>query len=174
MDTIQKTTPNYARYTIAELEDVLVNIDRVKYAQRYEDAKAMLAKKLQERPSRSETEQAVEEAALPPVKWSEMHKVTRIVLVALLVQIFTSVPFVLIEFMAAKDWLQHTSAWYWSLTGLFSVLWFTSLIKDKKFSRHLVRNWSGKMAAAVMPLLFLMFSYITMDNTIPLILHNLN
>ena len=125
MDTIQKTTPNYSRYTIAELEDVLVKIDRVKYAQRYEDAKAMLAQKRLEGPSTPEAKPADEEAFLPPVTWSEMHKVTRLVLVALLVQIFTSLPFVFTEFMTAKNWLQHTGVWLWVLAGLFSVLWFT-------------------------------------------------
>ena len=174
MDHQQNTSPDYSRYTLAELEDVLANIDRDKYAQRYADAKAMLEQKLQESPIVSETEQADEEATLQPVKWSEMHATTRIVLAALLVLLFTSLPFMISEFMTAQSWLKQTSIWIWGLSAGLGALWIKALIKDEKFGRYLTRNWRGKLTAMFMPILFLIFSFITIDNSIPLFLHNLN
>ena len=174
MEHKQNSSPDYSRYTIAELEDVLANIDREKYAQRYADAKAMLEQKLQESPIVSETEQADEEATLQPVKWSEMHATTCIVLAAFLVLLFTSLPLMISEFMTAQSWLKQTSIWIWGVSAALGALWITALVKDEKFGRYLTRNWRGKLTAMFMPILFLIFSFITIDNTIPLFLHNLN
>ena len=174
MDYQQNTSPDYSRYTIAELEDVLANIDREKYAQRYADAKAMLEQKLRESPNVSETEQANEDDLLEKPKWSETHIATRIAIAALLLLIFTSFPFMLSEFMTAQSWLKQTSIWIWALSAALGALWITALIKDEKFGRYLTRNWRGKLTAMFMPIVFLMFSFITIDNSIPLFLHNLN
>jgi len=174
MEHKQSTSPDYARYTIAELEDVLANIDRNKYAQRYADAKAMLEQKLRESPNTAEPEQVDEDDLAQKPKWSETHITTRISIAALLLLIFTSVPFVISEFMTAQSWLEQTSIWIWALSAALGALWITSLIKDEKFGRYLTRNWRGKLTAAFMPLLFTAFSFITIDNTLPLFLHNLN
>lgn len=174
MENKEHTSPDYSRYTIEELEDVLANIDRVKYAQRFADAEAMLAQKLRESPITSETEQADKEAAQQPVKWSEMHFATRFTLAALLVLLFTSMPFLLAEFMTAKNWLENTGVWIWVISSGLGALWILAMIKDEKFARALSGNWSGKLALMFMPLLFLACCFITIDNTIPLVLHNLN
>lgn len=173
MENKEHTSPDYSRYTIEELEDVLANIDRVKYAQRFADAKAMLAQKLRESPIISETEQADKEAAQQPVKWSERHILTRTVGGALFVVIFSAVPGFFIEFMAAKSWLQQTNFWIWGTGSCLGTLWVLALIKDEKFAKSLLINLRGKFAVMIMPVIFLMFSFITIDNTIPLVLHNL-
>ena len=76
--------------------------------------------------------------------------------------------------MTAQSWLEQTSIWIWALSAALGALWITALIKDEKFGRYLTRNWRGKFAAVFMPIIFLMFSFITIDNTLPLFLHNLN
>lgn len=174
MENKVSTSPDYSRYTIEELEDVLANIDRVKYAQRFADAEAMLAQKLRESPITSETEQADKEAAQQPVKWSERHILTRTVGVALFVVIFSAVPGFFIEFMTAKSWLQQTSVWIWCMGGGLGALWILALVKDEKLAKSLLINLRGKFAVIIMPIVFLMFSFITIDNTIPWLLHNLN
>uniref|UniRef100_A0A486XPQ9 Uncharacterized protein n=1 Tax=Rheinheimera sp. BAL341 TaxID=1708203 RepID=A0A486XPQ9_9GAMM len=173
MDNQQNTPFDYSRYTIAELEDVLANIDRDKYAQRYADAKAMLETRLKNRQLNSASNLAHLNEPIKP-KWSEMHVVTRIMSVAFLFLIFAVIPTMFSEFMAAKSWLAHTNIWIWALGGVLSVLWFTSLIKDENFARYLTRNMSGKFAAVLMPFLFLMFSFMTIDITTPLFLHKLS
>ena len=174
MEHKHNSSPDYSRYTIAELEDVLANIDREKYAQRYAGAKAMLEQKLQQSPNTAEPEQVDEDDLTEKPKWSETHITTRIVVAALLLLIFTSFPFMLSEFMTAQSWLKQTSIWIWGLSAALGALWIKALIKDEKFGRYLTRNWRGKLTAMFMPILFLIFSFITIDNSIPLFLHNLN
>lgn len=173
MENKEHTSPDYSRYTIEELEDVLANIDRVKYAQRFADAKAMLDRRLKNRQLNSANNLAhLNEPAKP--KWSEMHVATRILSVSFFSLTFTVIPMMFIEFMAAKSWLEHTNIWIWSLAGVLTLVWFTAMIKDEKFARYLTRNMTGKFAVVLMPILFLMFSFMTIDITTPLLLHKLS
>lgn len=153
MDNQQNNSPDYSRYTIAELEDVLANIDRDKYAQRYADAKAMLDTRLKNRQLNSASNLAHLNEPIKP-KWSEIHVVTRIMSVAFFSLTFAVVPTMFSKFMAAKSWLEHTNIWIWALGGVLTVLWFTSLIKDENFAKYLTRNMAGKFAAVLMPFLF--------------------
>jgi len=87
MLTSDNTPPDYSRYTIEELEDVLANVDRVKYAMRYAEAKAMLEQKLTERPIQPASELTYQDVAVAKPSWSEMHAITRIVIVVFLFHI---------------------------------------------------------------------------------------
>ena len=173
MENKENTSPDYSRYTIAELEDVLANIDREKYAQRYADAQAMLAKRRDSLQANPQSDAVAVNSPMNP-SWSEMHSTTRVIMAVFLLLVCTLIPTAFVEFIAAKTWLEHTNIWIWGMSLVLGVVWVISLIKDEKFIAYLARNVSGKIAAISMPFLFLLLNFILIDKTMPLVLHVLS
>ncbi|RUO65415.1 hypothetical protein SAMN06297229_1182 [Pseudidiomarina planktonica] len=164
-------SPDYSQYTIAELEDVLVWIDQEKWPERYLEAKAMLAKKIKERAAKTNSEG---DQVLPPPpkpKWSEQLLITRILSGSLMVMAFSVIPTLFYKFMVAKSWTANTMGVIWVLAFILAITWYLCLKKDTKFMRYLEATWRGQLAIVTMPFLYLMFSWMFIDKSLPLALH---
>lgn len=164
--------PDYARYSLAELEDVLANIDKTRFPERYARAKSLYDEKCSALSSDVDNDSpANDESPVNKPKWSELHPYTRVVMGAFLVTLAGSIIGFSFDFMAAKAWTSHTALPIW-ISGLSLVgLWFAALAHDHKFARHLASSVRGKLAIAIMPFVFLMFNYAFIEQSTPLALH---
>ena len=172
MDNSQANSPNYSQCTIEELEDVLRNINKEQFPQRYLAAEAMLSKKMQEQID----DQYVQEAPLSKrPRWSEKLLITRISIGLFCVMTLLLIPTMFFnEFMVAKNWTENTTGVMWGVVLIHVLLWLASIKKDKKFSDHLLKNFGGQLSIAIMPLLFIFMSWLFIDKSIPLYLHMLS
>jgi hypothetical protein len=171
MGNINNNSPDYSRYTIEELEDVLANIDQAQFPERYVEAKTILSKKLKE--NTIEPNRDYVQASVTPSKpkWSEQLFMTRIVMGSFLVMTFSVVPTMFYEFMTTKSWTANTRGLIWMLALILVIMWFACLKNDSKLMQRLGDNWRGKLAVVVMPLLFMMMSWPFIDKSLPLYLH---
>lgn len=164
-------SPDYSLYTIEELEDVLDNIDKAQFPERYIEAKAMLCEKTKEQAREPNSDNAQALPPLPKIKWSDQLLITRIVMGSLMFMIFSSLPAMFHEFITAKSWTENTTVLIWMLASIFVIMWFVCLIKDLKFTERLVETWGGKLAIVIIPCLFMMTSWLFIDKSLPLSLH---
>ena len=171
MENMYNNPPDYSRYTIEELEDVLDNIDKEQFPERYIEAKAMLCAKMKEQAREPNSDNARASPPLPKIKWSEQLLITRIVMSLFLVMIFSGVPTVCYEFMPAKSWTTNTTKLIWGLASILVIMWFACLKKDPKLKKRLGETWGGKLAIVIMPFLFMMMSWLFIDESLPLGLH---
>lgn len=170
MGNINNNSPDYSRYTIEELEDVLANIDQAQFPERYVEAKATLSI-LKEHTIAPNSDYAQASSSLSKPVWSEQHLMTRIVLGSFMVMTFSVVPYMFYEFMTNKRWTANTTGLICMLAFTLVIMWFVCLKKDSKLRQRLGGNWRGKLTVVVMPFLFMMMSWLFIDKSIPLFLH---
>ena len=165
-------SPDFSRYSLAELADVLANIDQTQYPERYAQAKALYEQKLQEQAQFEPPDNDKQLAEpLPKPKWSEQLLITRIVIGAFMLMTITAFPTMYIEFMTAKNWSETTGGLVWLVSVVMIIMWFVCLTNDLKLSQRLTNKWRGKLAIVIMPFLFLMMSWIFIERALPLGLH---
>lgn len=170
MQNNHNNSPDYSKYTIEELEDVIANIDKTQFPERFDAANMALSEQLKTKPQQPRDDEK-KNAELPPLKWSEQHVATRVMMISFFALLVSGLVGMFCDFMVAKSWTSNTVGLFWLLSISLIVLWFTCLTLDEKFSKRLTHNWRGKLSLIVMPLLFLMFSWIVVDKTLPFGLH---
>ena len=78
-------TPNYALYTVEELEDVIANVDKARFPERYKAAQSALSEKGLSQPKQ---DQAVDDDEVSSshtrVKWSEQLLKTRVMVISII------------------------------------------------------------------------------------------
>ena len=160
--------PDYTSYSLKELEDVLMNIDRAQFPDRYEHAKALYDEKRSTPTAEHENEKSTS-----PVRpnWSQLHICTRAVIIAFLILMAGSTVAFSLDFMAAKSWTGSTAALSWIVGLTISVLWFMALAHDSSFAQHLSKDMRGKVAIVGMPFVLLILNFIFIDQALPLALH---
>jgi len=163
-------SPDYSQYTIEELEDVIANIDKAQFPERFDNATKALSEKRKAQPEQPQNDDE-EIAPLPPLTWSQQHIVTRAMMLSLFTLALSGVVGMFTDFMVAKSWSNNTVGLFWLLSISLIALWFACLAIDEKFAKRLTSNWRGTLALIVMPLVFLMFSWIFVDKTLPFGLH---
>ena len=163
-------SPDYSQYSIEDLEEVLETIDRVLFPDRYEEAKAILARKLAEQPDNSEAEQQ----QLPSRKWSEQPLFTKIVYSAFFAMCFSVVPTILTEIMVAKAWSENTVEITWIVVLIFGLAWPACIVTDKELTQRLRSTARGTLAIFTMPFVFMLFAWLMVRQTLPLSLHYLS
>ena len=171
MGNINNNAPDYSRYTIEELEDVLANIDQTQFPERYLEAKAMLSKKLKEQTIEPNSEHGQASAPQSKPKWSEQLLMTRIVMWSFSVMTFSVVPTMFYEFMTTKSWTANTTGLVWMLASILVIMWFACLKKDSKLTQRLGEHWRGRLAVVVMPFWLMAISLWVIDKSLPLYLH---
>ncbi|WP_032096701.1 MULTISPECIES: hypothetical protein [unclassified Alteromonas] len=166
--------PNYALYTVEELEDVVANVDKARFPERYKAAQAALSEKRLLQPKQH---QAVDDDEVSSshtrVKWSEQLLITRVMFISFITLLLAVIIPMFSEFMVAKSWTENTGAFFWLMSLTLITLWFLSLGMDKTLSQRLTKDWRGKLAISVMPLVFLAFSLVFVDQSVPLSLHSI-
>jgi len=170
MQNNHNNSPDYSQYTIEELEDVIANIDKAQFPERFDAANMALSEQLKTKPQQPHDDEE-KNAELPPLKWSEQHVATRVMMISFFAILVSGLVGMFCDFMVAKSWSSNTVGLFWLLSISLIVLWFTCLTLDEKFSKRLTHDWRGKLSLIVMPLLFLMFSWIFVDKTLPFGLH---
>lgn len=170
MHNNHNNSPDYSKYTIEELEDVIANIDKTQFPERFDAANMALSEQLKTKPQQP-CDDEKKNAELPPLKWSEHHVATRVMMISFFAILVSGLVGMFCDFMVAKSWTSNTVGLFWLLSISLIVLWFTCLTLDEKFSERLTHNWRGKLSLIGMPLLFLMFSWIVVDKTLPFGLH---
>ena len=173
MSSNSSNSPDFSRYSLEELADVLANIDQTQYPERYAQAKALYEQKLQEQAQFEPPENADEQQAEPPPKpkWSEQLLITRVVLGTFMLMTIAAIPTIYITFMTAKNWSEATGGLVWLVAVLLVIMWFVCLTKDLKLSQRLTHNWRGKLAIVIMPFLFMLMSWSFIEHALPLGLH---
>ena len=172
MENSQINSPDYSQCTIEELEDVLKNIDKIQFPQRYIEAKAMLSNK---RDGQTDGCNEQEPSPAPRPKWSEQLLITRLVTGSFCVMtllIFSTIIFH--DFIVTKSWTTNTKGVFVGVALIQVAMWFACIVKDKKFSDHLMKNWRGKSAIVIMPIIFVMCSWLFFDKSLPSYLHMLS
>ncbi|WP_346993101.1 hypothetical protein [Alteromonas gracilis] len=168
--------PDYTRYSIEELEDVLENIEQRAYSDRYAAAQAALAQKKSsaemDKGEQIEGEDTDEPFVKP--KWSERHVVTRCCDIVILVLFLGPITSLFADFSVTNSWLDNSSWAIYALALLVGWLWFTSLYVDKLQLQHLNSSVRGKISIVTMPLLGALFSWFLVDNTLPYALHSVS
>ena len=160
--------PDYASYSLKELEDVLINIDKARFPDRYAQAKALY----DEKRSRSATEHESTMSTSPVIRnWSEFHSYTRTVFIVFMILLAGGMVGLAFDFMTAKNWTANTAVPKW-ITGLsLVVLWFMALGYDREFAQYLSNTVRGKIAIVAMPFTFLILNFIFIEQGLPLGLH---
>jgi len=163
--------PNYAAYSIEELEDVLENIDKQAFPERYQAAKNELAAKRATLPPENDMDGAHQDEHFTRPKWSELHPITRIsngtffVLIgALFVTAFT-------DFVVINAWLNNSTWAIVLLTFIYSALYYLSVFLDKRHAQFVTKDLRGKMTLVGMPLLAFFLSFSFVDTALPYTLH---
>lgn len=171
MGNTSNNFPEYSKYTIEELKEVLAHMDKVAYPERYEAATIALQEKLQEQPKSPEQTVKEEPAHL---KWSERHISSKLASGLLLFLVATTMPTFAFEFMVAKNWTENTSFIFWLITLAVCALWFVALNHDKQYSKKLESTWRGKLSIVAMPFIYMVLILGFVDQTIPLALHKVS
>lgn len=162
--------PDYTSYSLKELEDVLLNIDRAQFPDRYELAKVLYDEK------RSTSSKELEnEKPTSPVKpsWSQLHSCTRATFLVFFILIAGCIAALVLDFMPAKSWTTNTTAPSWIVGLSLNVLWFMALAYDGNFAQHLSKDARGKVAIVGMPFVLLILNFIFIDQALPLTLHSI-
>lgn len=170
-NSMNQNQPDYQRYTIEELQEVLESIDQAHYPERFREASLQLEAKLNALPVRHADTAIDEDLPIARPKWSEQHISTRLATGSFVLTL-TAIPFAFLnDFMVSKSWTEDTGLLIWAV-GLVQVgLWFTALFKDDKFARHLGQSWRGKLSVVTMPFLFFVMSLMAIDRGLPVALH---
>jgi hypothetical protein len=163
-------SPDYSQYSIEELEEVLDNIDKGRFPERYKDAKAILERKQAEQPDNSETEQQ----QLAPRKWSEQPLLSRIVYIAFFVLCFSAFSSMFTEMMVAKRWSENTVEVTWVVVVILGLAWPICIVRDNELTQRLSGTAKGILAIFIMPFLFMLFAWVMVRQTLPLGLHYLS
>ncbi|MEP0356826.1 MAG: hypothetical protein ABJH06_04000 [Paraglaciecola sp.] len=174
MAPINSNSPDYSEYNIAELEDILAHIDQVKYPERYANAKALLANKLEIQKALPTPQEQTQIVLAPKPKWSELHVITRIVIVVFTVLVVAILPTMFYEFMTSKDWTNQSSWVTWIMALLLVAGWFASLYLDVKYRQRVMASWRGKLGMVVMPMLLVTFNWLFVDKSLPYYFHILS
>ncbi|AMJ99853.1 hypothetical protein AVL55_17840 [Alteromonas macleodii] len=163
--------PNYAAYSIEELEDVLENIDKQAFPERYQAAKNELAAKQATLPPESDTDSAHQDEHFTRPKWSELHPITRISNGAFFVLIGAMFVSAFTDFIVIDAWLDNSNWAIALLTVVYIAFYYFTIFVDKRHAQYLTKDLRGKMTVVGMPLLafFLCFSFI--DKALPYTLH---
>lgn len=163
--------PNYAAYSIEELEDVLENIDKQAFPERYQAAKNELAVKRAALPFEDDTDSAHQDEHFTRPKWSELHPITRISNGTFLVLIGAMFVSVLTDFIVINAWLDNSNWAIVLLTFAYSAFYYLTIFVDKRYAQYVTKDLRGKMTLFGMPLLafFLWFSFV--DTALPYTLH---
>lgn len=174
MEKRQQGGPDYSQYTKEELEDVLNNIDKVQFPERYKEVLEMLAKKIDEHATKRAHNKGAARPLPPKQKWSEQRLITRLLVGTFLIMLFAVFPTMFVEFMTAKNWTEDTTGVIWALAFILVAMWFICLREDTSLTQRLLDTWRGKLAIMVMPLLFMLISWGFIDKSLPLGLHMLS
>lgn len=174
MENRQQGGPDYSQYTKEELEDVLNNIDKVQFPERYKEVLEMLAKKIDEHATKRAHNNGAARPLPPKQKWSEQRLITRLLVGTFLIMLFAVFPTMFVEFMTAKNWTEDTTGVIWALAFILVAMWFICLREDTSLTQRLLDTWRGKLAIMVMPLLFMLISWGFIDKSLPLGLHMLS
>jgi len=174
MGNMQQDGPDYSRYTKEELEDVLNNIDKVQFPERYREALEMLSKRIDKHATEPSHNKGAALPLPPKQKWSEQLLITRLVVSIFLIMLFAVFPTIFVEFMTAKNWTENTTGVIWALAFILVAMWFICLKEDTLLTQRLLDSWRGKLAIMVMPLLFMLMSWGFIDKSLPLGLHMLS
>ncbi|WP_421131767.1 hypothetical protein [Alteromonas sp. A079] len=172
MQNNHNNSPDYSQYTIEELKDVIAHIDKAQFPERFDAANMALSEKLKTKPQQPRDDEE-RNAVIPPLKWSEQHVATRVIMILFFAMLILGLVGMFCDFMVAKRWSSNSVGLFGLLSISLIVLWFTCLTLDEKFSKRLTLDWRGKLSLIVMPLLFLMLSWIFVDKTLPFGLHKL-
>lgn len=173
--------PNYQYYSLKELEDVLQNIDKHQYPERYvaaqaafEVKKASSALKEEKRVRDSNNSSNCTDGHFEKSKWSKLHVVARYN-IALLIVLFVGL-FVPLsaDFSTVKTWVDN-SGWFIVLLSLVvTCLWYASIAVDEAFRFKLNDDIRGKITIFLMPFFGIMLSWNAIDNALPYMLHALS
>ncbi|MFT2092528.1 hypothetical protein [Paraglaciecola sp. 2405UD69-4] len=174
MESKNNNSPDYSQYSIAELEDVLAHIDQVKYPERYTDAKASLADKLEKRKALSASDEDKPLILPPKPKWAELHLMTRVMVVIFTGLSIAILPTMFTEFMTSKSWAKYSSWPTWIMACLLVTGWFVSLQVDAKYRQNLVASNRGKLGVVVMPIVLIAFNWLFIEKALPSYLHSLS
>ena len=168
--------PDYSRYSVEDLEDVLENIDQRAYPDRYAAAQAALAQKKSSAEMHKGEQVEGEDTDKPLVKpkWSERHVITRCCDIVILVLFLGPIMTLFTDFSVANRWLDSSSWAIYTLTLLVGWLWYTSLYVDKLQLQQLNSSVRGKISIVTMPLLGALFSLFLVDDTLPYVLHSIS
>ena len=163
--------PDYAAYSIEELEDVLENVDKQAFPERYQAAKNELASKRATLPFEDDADSAFQDEHLTRPKWSELHLITRISNICFLVLIGALFVTVFTDFIVIKGWLDNSTWAIVLLTFVYSAFYYLTIFVDKRHAQFVTKDLRGKMTLFGMPLLafFLCFSFV--DTALPYALH---
>ena len=162
--------PDYAAYSIEELEDVLENIDKQAFPERYQAAKNELAVKRATQPF-DDADSALQDDHISRPKWSELHLITRISNITFLVLIGALFVTVFTNFIVISEWINNSTWAIVLLTFTYSAFYYLSIFVDKRHAQFVTKDLRGKMTLLGMPLLafFLCFSFV--DTALPYTLH---
>lgn len=173
--------PNYQYYSLKELEDVLQNIDKHQYPERYVAAqaafelkKASSELKEEKRDRGSNDSSNRTDSHFEKSKWSQLHAIARYN-IALLIVLFVGlfVP-LFADFSVVKTWVDN-SGWFIALLSLLvAYLWYASIAVDKTFRFKLNDDIRGKITIFLMPFFGIILSWNAIDNALPYTLHTLS
>ncbi|GFD94372.1 hypothetical protein KUL156_15790 [Alteromonas sp. KUL156] len=163
--------PNYAAYSIEELEDVLENIDKQAFPERYQAAKNELASKRATQPRENDADSAHHDEHVTRPKWSELHLVTRISNITFLVLIGAVFVSAFTDFIVINGWLDNSNWAIVLLTFAYSAFYYLAIFIDKRHAQFVTKDLRGKMTLFGMPLLAFFLSFSFVDTALPYTLH---
>lgn len=163
--------PDYAAYSIEELEDVLENIDKQAFPERYQAAKNELDSRRATLPFDDDADSALQDDHISRPKWSELHLITRISNITFLVLIGALFVTVFTNFIVINAWLDNSNWAIALLTVVYSAFYYLTIFVDKRHAQFVTKDLRGKMTLFGMPLLafFLCFSFV--DVALPYTIH---
>ena len=163
--------PDYAAYSIEELEDVLENIDKEAFPERYQAAKKQLASKRAMLPSEDDTDSVHQDEHFTRPKWSELHLITRISNVTFLILIGAMFITVFTDFLVINAWLDNSTWAILLLIVVYSALFYFSIYIDKRHAQFVTKDFRGKITVFGMPFLVFFLSLSFVDTALPYTLH---
>lgn len=163
--------PNYAAYSVEELEDVLENIDKQAFPERYQAAKNELAAKRATLPPENDTDSAHQDEHFTRPKWSELHPITRISNGTFLVLIGALIVSAFTNFIVINAWLNNSTWAIVLFTFVYCAFYYLSISIDKRQAQFVMKDWRGKVTIFTMPFLGLIFTWSFIDRALPYTFH---
>lgn len=170
MTTALFDCPDYSKYSIAELQDVLACIDREQYPERFERANSALTVKLNHQKAQAVEDENESGTADSPASLAELKLISIICLLGGILPIPALFFGQFYDIAPHNNWWEKIEAIYWFTVLAFTVAWFVSLVVDSKFAQQL----GGKVAPVSIPLLFGLMGFFVFSELIPLGLHLLS
>ena len=170
---MNQNTPNYATYSVDELQDVLARIDQARFPERYLAAQRTLEIKLTEKQMPQTgadlAGEGVESVEKP--RWAELLWITRTTLLSFFGLLLAQLLGGFADFLPAKRITSELSGLIWGLNIGFLLLWCVVLIKDAGFSHYLMKSKRGLVMVFCLPFLVWLLVDNFVDRVVPLGMH---